>query len=84
MRPDRSSYGTIKVVRIIARLNIGGPAIQAILVLTEGLKGPRFCSSLITGSVGPDEEEMTAILPWSMGSSRDVISELGRKFPTDS
>ena len=57
MRPERS-YGTITVVRIIARLNIGGPAIQAIL-LTEGLKGPRFSPHLITGSVGPDEGEMT-------------------------
>ena len=77
MRPDRS-YGTIKVVRIIARLNIGGPAIQAI-VLTEGLKGPRFCPYLITGSVGHDEEEMTDFA-LEHGVEPYVISELGREI----
>ena len=77
MRPDRS-YGTIKVVRIIARLNIGGPAIQAI-ILTEGLKSPRFCPYLITGSVGPDEGEMTDFA-LEHGVQPFVISELGREI----
>ena len=77
MQRERS-YGTIKVVRIIARLNIGGPAIQAI-ILTEGLKGPRFSPYLITGSVGPDEGEMTAYAR-EHGVQPLVISELGREI----
>ncbi|GJL65455.1 MAG: glycosyl transferase family 1 [Nitrospirales bacterium] len=48
----------IKVVRVIARLNIGGPAKQA-LYLTHRLNGRYFQSSLITGVVGRDEEKLT-------------------------
>lgn len=47
----------IKILRIIARLNIGGPAIHAIL-LTDGLDKSRFDTLLISGSVGKDEAEM--------------------------
>ncbi len=73
-----ASAGTapVKVARIIARLNIGGPAVQAIL-LTEGLAGPRFAPVLVTGVVGESEGDM---LPQARG--RDVhpllIPELGR------
>lgn len=47
----------IKILRIIARLNIGGPAIHTIL-LTDGLDRSRFDTLLISGSVGKDEAEM--------------------------
>ena len=47
----------IKVVRIIARLNIGGPAIHVIL-LTKGLNPHRFESKLICGEVEKDEGDM--------------------------
>jgi len=47
----------LKVMRIIARLNIGGPAIHTIL-LTEGLDKERFESMLVTGEVGPKEGDM--------------------------
>ncbi len=77
MPPGRSS-GPIKVVRIIARLNIGGPAIQTI-ILTEGLKSPRFTTSLITGTVGPGEGEMT-YLAREHGIQPVVISEMGREI----
>ena len=76
--PPARSYGTIKVVRIIARLNIGGPAIQTV-ILTEGLKRPRFASYLITGTVGPDEGEMT-YLAQDSGIQPLVISEFGREI----
>lgn len=49
--------GKIKILRIIARLNIGGPAIHAIL-LTEGLDKVRFDSLLISGSTSKDEGDM--------------------------
>jgi len=47
----------IKILRIIARLNIGGPAIHAVL-LTEGLDRSKFDSSLICGSISPYEGDM--------------------------
>ncbi len=47
----------IKILRIIARLNIGGPAIHAIL-LTEGLDKNEFETILICGSIDKDEGDM--------------------------
>lgn len=47
----------IKVLRIIARLNIGGPAIHTVL-LTEGLDKERFESLLVSGSIASDEGDM--------------------------
>jgi len=47
----------IKILRIIARLNIGGPAIHVIL-LTAGLDKTRFESKLISGSISSDEGDM--------------------------
>lgn len=47
-----------RIVRIIARLNIGGPAIHATL-LTAGLNHGRFATTLLAGAVGPHEGDMT-------------------------
>ena len=47
----------IKVVRIIARLNIGGPAIHTIL-LTDGLNKDKFDSLLACGTIAQDEGDM--------------------------
>jgi len=66
----------VRVVRVIARLNIGGPAQQAIL-LTAGLDRTRFATTLVTGVVGHAEGDFTdaararAVIPV-------VIPELGR------
>lgn len=48
----------IKILRIIARLNIGGPAIHTIL-LTEGLDKTRFQSLLVSGRVDKNEGDMS-------------------------
>ncbi len=45
------------VVRIISRLNVGGPAIHAIL-LTDELNRRGYESLLVTGAVAPDEASM--------------------------
>ena len=66
----------IKVVRIIARLNIGGPAKQAI-ILTEKLNDPRFISYLITGTVSPEEANIG--LPQSLKNGLLTFPELGRE-----
>ena len=47
----------VKVLRIIARLNIGGPAIHTIL-LTAGLNNEGFASTLVTGVEGKYEGNM--------------------------
>ena len=44
-------------MRVIARLNIGGPAINAVL-LTAGLSEEHFESLLVAGKVGADEGDM--------------------------
>jgi len=48
----------IKILRIIARLNIGGPAIHTIL-LTQGLDKSRFESLLVCGNRDKDEGDMS-------------------------
>lgn len=45
----------IKVVRIITRLNIGGPAVHVVL-LSEGVNKDRFETILVTGALGKGEE----------------------------
>ena len=47
----------IKVLRIIARLNIGGPAIHVVL-LSAGIDRARLESALVSGSENPAEGSM--------------------------
>lgn len=47
----------IRVLRIIARLNIGGPAIHSI-ILTSGLDKSRFETLLVCGSLSESEGDM--------------------------
>jgi glycosyltransferase involved in cell wall biosynthesis len=47
----------VKVIRVIARLNIGGPAIH-VINLTADLDPTRFQSILVTGTEGPGEGSM--------------------------
>ena len=69
--------GKIKIVRIIARLNVGGPAIHTIL-LTSELNDDRFESVLISGSVDAGEREMD-YLAEEKGVKPVIIPELARK-----
>jgi glycosyltransferase involved in cell wall biosynthesis len=46
--------GRIRVVRVIARMNVGGPAVHVAL-LTERLDPTRYSSWLVTGREGPGE-----------------------------
>lgn len=68
----------VKVLRLIARLNTGGPAIHTVL-LTEGLNGSRFHSRLVTGVVGPEEGDM-GYYAARRGVVPVVIPELGRRI----
>ncbi|MEA2298802.1 MAG: hypothetical protein QOF77_1738 [Solirubrobacteraceae bacterium] len=50
----------VRLVRIIARLNIGGPAIQAI-TLTRELDARGYATTLVRGSEAADEGSMDAL-----------------------
>ncbi len=68
----------IKVLRIITRLNIGGPAIHVNL-LTKGLDIKKFESTLVIGKISPQEGDMTYL---SEGYFKKpiIIPELQRKI----
>ena len=72
------TFEKIKVVRIIARLNIGGPTIQAI-TLMENLSTEQFTSFLVTGKIGEKEGDM---LPYAMERNvyPIIFPELGREI----
>ena len=67
----------LRVLRAITRLNIGGPAIHAIL-LTRGLQNERFTSVLVTGLEGPHEGSMRDLAAKHRVEPR-VLRELGRE-----
>ncbi|MFN8632491.1 MAG: glycosyltransferase family 4 protein [Chloroflexota bacterium] len=67
----------LRVLRAITRLNIGGPAIHAIL-LTQGLQNDRFSSTLVTGLEGPREGSMRDLAE-RHGVQPRVLRELGRE-----
>ncbi len=68
----------IKVMRIITRLNVGGPAIHALL-LTRWLDPGVFENILVTGVVGDDEGDM-GYLARELGVRPVSISTLGREI----
>ena len=47
-------FERVRVLRIIARLNVGGPA-RHVALLTAGMDPNRFTSWLVTGTENPDE-----------------------------
>ena len=68
----------IKVVRIITRMNTGGPAIHVSL-LSGGLDKNVFSSTLITGRVSKGERDMT-YLAKEFGVEPLIIPELHREL----
>jgi glycosyltransferase involved in cell wall biosynthesis len=72
------SQEPLRVMRLIARLNIGGPAIHTTL-LTERLDPARFTSTLVTGVEGENEGHM-----WDLMGHRDwkplIVPFLGREL----
>lgn len=68
----------IHVMHVIARLNVGGPALQVIL-LTTRMAPPAFVSTLVCGHVGPHEGDM-AYLAEAQGITPVYVPELGREL----
>ncbi|MGB9596699.1 MAG: glycosyltransferase, partial [Candidatus Poribacteria bacterium] len=66
----------IKTIRIIARLNVGGPAIHVTL-LNSGLNKEKYESILVSGVVGDNEKDMS-YFAYDHGVEPIFINELGR------
>ncbi|MFL6216327.1 MAG: glycosyltransferase [Blastocatellia bacterium] len=79
-----SSLGThhssqpVRVVRIIDRLNIGGPA-KHVAWLSAGLGDEEFATTLITGTVPPGEGDMSYFAR-EVGVTPLVIDEMSREL----
>jgi glycosyltransferase involved in cell wall biosynthesis len=69
---------TIRVVRIIDRLNIGGPA-KHVTWLSAGLNSQEFKTVLITGTVPPKEGDMS-YFAHAAGLEPVIISEMSREL----
>ena len=68
----------MRILRIIARLNIGGPAIHSIL-LTRDMQRLGYETLLVAGQVGQEEGDMT-YLAEAEGVEPIIIPQLGRKL----
>jgi len=68
----------IKILRIIARLNIGGPAIHVHL-LTEGLDKKKFELILAVGKLSPQEGDMSYLFD-AADNKPIIIPELQREI----
>ena len=69
--------GRIRVLRLIARLNVGGPAIH-VTALTSGLDPARYDSRLATGLPGRHEGDMS-YLSEAAGVAPVLLPEMGRE-----
>ena len=67
-----------RVIRIIARLNVGGPA-KHVVWLTSGLPGDGYDSLLVAGSVPEGEEDMSYFAE-QMGVNPHYIPEMSREI----
>jgi glycosyltransferase involved in cell wall biosynthesis len=68
----------INVLRVIARLNVGGPALH-VAYLTAGLADRGYDTTLVAGTVGRGEESM-AFVADAKGLRVEVIDELHRNI----
>ena len=68
----------MKILRIIARLNVGGPA-RHVIWLTEGLRNYGYETLLASGVVPPGEDDMS-YLAEAMGVVPFVIPEMSREI----
>lgn len=68
----------MKLLRIIARLNVGGPA-RHVVWLTDGLRARGYDTLLVTGVVPPGEDDMTYFAE-SAGVTPNVIPQMSREI----
>lgn len=68
----------MKVVRVIARLNVGGPA-KHVVWLTKGLQSSECDTLLVAGTVPPGEDDM-GYFATEMGVSPHFVQEMSREI----
>jgi glycosyltransferase involved in cell wall biosynthesis len=68
----------IRVLNIIARMNIGGPA-HHVALLTGRMGPPKFQSVLVTGQLGPHEGSFTSLLE-EYRAAAVTLPTLGREL----
>ncbi|MGI8733582.1 MAG: glycosyltransferase [Pyrinomonadaceae bacterium] len=68
----------MKIVRVIARLNVGGPA-KHVVWLTAGLQDRDWESLLVSGSVPPGENDMSYFAA-NLGVKPILIPEMSREI----
>jgi glycosyltransferase involved in cell wall biosynthesis len=68
----------VKILRVIARLNMGGPALH-VAYLTAGLRERGYDTTLVAGSLARGEDSM-AFVADSLGVDIVRIDELGREI----
>jgi glycosyltransferase involved in cell wall biosynthesis len=76
--PKATNRQSIKIVRVIARLNVGGPA-KHVAWLTAGLQDQDWETLLVAGSVPPGEEDMSYFAA-SLGVRPLLIKEMSREI----
>jgi len=69
----------IRVARIITRLNIGGPAIQAVN-LSERLESAGYHTLLVHGRLGPGEGDMSYLVPRERSFEIEYLPALRREI----
>jgi glycosyltransferase involved in cell wall biosynthesis len=72
---NRDSF---RILRIIARLNVGGPA-RHVIWLTAGLQSAGYETLLVAGVVPPGEDDMTYVAT-AAGVTPYVIPEMSREI----
>jgi glycosyltransferase involved in cell wall biosynthesis len=75
--PTRQSSSPLRVLRLITRLNVGGPSIQAI-ELSNRLAARGWQTRLVFGRLGPGEGDMRYLLP--AGTDTEEIDTLQRSI----
>src|SRR5881397_965392 len=73
-----ASSPPIKVLRVIARLNVGGPALH-VAYLTEGLAQRGYETVLVAGSIARGEESMSYVAE-RRGVRLESLEELHREI----
>src|SRR5207248_5562778 len=74
----RASNPPVKVLRVIARLNVGGPALH-VAYLTAGLAERGYDTTLVAGTIARGEESM-AFVADAHNVHVETLSELRREI----
>ncbi len=78
MADENGSAERVKVLRVIARLNIGGPALH-VAYLTAGLADRGYDTTLVAGTLARGEESMASVAE-RRGVKVETLAELHREI----